>query len=374
MKVSSRRLPLALVALAVLIPALQSNVFAQTARPTTNRPRPTVKSNQPASYRFPWEHGYRAGYEDGHLKGKSDFNEAGPRNPQSSEAYRRANRTYTERMGRLEEYQDAYQIGFELGYDDGYFGRGYNAAIPPNLNKIVEADLAENAGPPPAAPESRPAPPVYSNTGNARSRTPDREDRTDRPERTDRETRAPSTSRDRVLVRDGVQMKIRLQTPIDTKINATGDKFTAIVLDPTEYADAVIYGHIAKLNKSGKMTGKTELVLAFDTIEMRDGQRSRFAAQVERVYESDKVKTVDEEGNVESGSRTTDTAVRTGGGAALGAIIGGIAGGGKGAAIGAVIGAGVGAGSVIYQGSKDVQLDPGTEMLIRTAAPAQTRE
>lgn len=375
MKVSSRQFPLALVALSVLIPVIQTNVFAQTARTTTTgRPRPTAKADESASYRFPWEHGYRAGYEDGHLKGKSDFNDAAPRNPQNSEAYRRANRTYTERMGRLEEYQDAYQIGFELGYDDGYFGRGYNAAIPPNLSKVVQADLAENAGPPPAAapPAPRPEPPVNTTTSGTRTRTPERTERESRDTRDDRNDR-PS-ARDRVLVRDGVQMKIRLQTPIDTKINATGDRFTAVVLDPSEYADAVITGHIAKLNKSGKMSGKTELVLAFDSIQLRDGSSGRFAAQVERVYESETVKTVDEEGNVESGNRTKDTAVRTGGGAALGAIIGGIAGGGKGAAIGAAIGAGVGAGSVIYQGSKDVQLDPGTEMLIRSASPAQTRE
>jgi len=378
MKVSSRHFPLALVALSVLIPVIQTNIFAQTARTTTGRPRPAVKPTESASYRFPWEHGYRAGYEDGHLKGKSDFNEAAPRNPQNSEAYRRANRTYTERMGRLEEYQDAYQIGFELGYDDGYFGRGYNAAIPPNLGKVVEADLAENAGPPPSAAApvpSRPEPPVYSNTGNTRTRTPERTERESRDTRDDRAGRADRpAARDRILVRDGVQMKIRLQTPIDTKINATGDRFTAVVLDPSEYADAVVTGHIAKLNKSGKMSGKTELVLAFDSIELPNGSSGRFAAQVERVYESETVKTVDEEGNVESGNRTKDTAVRTGGGAALGAIIGGIAGGGKGAAIGAAIGAGVGAGSVIYQGSKDVQLDPGTEMLIRSASPAQTRE
>ena len=380
MRVSSRRFPQALIALALLIPALQATSLAQTSRTTsTGRPRPTVKTNDPITYRFPWEHGYRAGYEDGNLKGKSDFNEAGPRNPQNSEAYRRANRTYTERMGSLAEYQDAYQIGFELGYDDGYFGRGYTVAIPPNLGKIVAADVAANASVDErhavdsrAAAPLEPTRPVYnepapSSSANRARTSPPPPDR-GTPERN------TSSSRDRILVRDGVEMKIRLQTPIDTKINAAGDKFTAVVLDPSEYADAVISGHIAKLNKSGKMSGKTELVLAFDSIEMRNGQRGRFAAQVERVYESDTVRTVDEEGNVESGSRTKDTAVRTGGGAALGAIIGAVAGGGKGAAIGAAIGAGVGAGSVIYQGSKDVQLDPGTEMLIRTASPAQTRE
>ncbi len=353
MKVSSRLFLYALAAVALGV----FNLQAQTRTTSAGQARPTVRTNDPAAYRFPWQHGYRNGYEDGYIKGKSDFNDAGPRNAQSSEAYRRADRGYAEKMGSLAEFQDAYQIGFELGYDDGYFGRGYTVAIPPNLGKVVAADVAAHAEPtnvaePPPAPSNR-----------ARTAEP-----APAPKQDDRRT---TSSRAPLVVRDGVQMKIRLQTPISTKTNREGDQFTAIVLDPSEYADATITGHIAKLTKSGKLTGKTELVLAFDSIEMRNGQHGRFAAQVERVYESEQVKTVDEEGNVESGSRTKDTAVRTGGGAALGAIIGAVAGGGKGAAIGAAVGAGVGAGSVIYQGSKDLQLDPGTEMLIRSAAPAR---
>ena len=356
MKVSSRLFMYALAAVALCV----LNTQAQTRKTSAGQARPTIKTNDPVTYRYPWQHGYRAGYEDGYIKGKSDFNDASPRNAQSSEAYRRADRGYAEKMGSLAEFQDAYQIGFELGYDDGYFGRGYSVAIPPNLGKVVAADVAANAE---TTNVAQPAP-APSNRARTAETTPAPK----------QDERRPTSSRDRILVRDGVEMKIRLQTPISTKTNREGDQFTAVVLDPSEYADATITGHIAKLNKSGKLTGKTELVLAFDSIELRNGQRGRFAAQVERVYESEQVKTVDEEGNVESGSRTKDTAVRTGGGAALGAIIGGVIGGGKGAAIGAAVGAGAGAGSVIYQGSKDLQLDPGTEMLIRTAAPAQTRD
>jgi outer membrane lipoprotein SlyB len=60
-------------------------------------------------------------------------------------------------------------------------------------------------------------------------------------------------------------------------------------------------------------------------------------AEVQKVYATSKVKSVDDEGTVQTESRTKDTTIRTGGGAALGAIIGGIAGGGKGAAIGAAV-------------------------------------
>ncbi|MEO6726721.1 MAG: hypothetical protein ABIU20_00205 [Blastocatellia bacterium] len=164
----------------------------------------------------------------------------------------------------------------------------------------------------------------------------------------------------------GTQMKLRLEDTVDTKESRDGDRFKATVITPSRYADATIEGHIAKINKSGKLKGKTELALAFDRIMLRNGETIPMAAQVVRVYGENSVKEVDEEGNVRSGSRGKTTAVRTGAGAAVGAIIGGIAGGGKGAAIGAAIGAGAGAGSTYIQGSNKIKLESGTEILIRT--------
>jgi hypothetical protein len=181
-----------------------------------------------------------------------------------------------------------------------------------------------------------------------------------------RPTAKRSTTRKFVRIPTGTQIKIRLENEIDSKESRDGDRFTAVVLSPRNYADGTIQGHIAKINKSGKLSGRTELALSFDRIQLRNGQSGRMAAQVVRVYGEDSVKEVDEEGNVKSGSRGKTTAVRTGGGAALGAIIGGIAGGGKGAAIGAAVGAGAGAASTAIQGSNKVKLERGTEILIRT--------
>lgn len=325
---------------AVLLVMMATTLAAQT------RTRPPLRTNNPASYRYAYEHGYRAGYEDGYAQGRTDFNNNQARDVERSEAYRRADRAYESRMGSLEEYQEAYRIGFELAYNDGYYGRPYSVSIPPNLAQLMSG----------------------SEAASNRSRPADDRDRA-RPA----DDRAASSGRNEVFIPDGVQLKIRLTSPISTKTNREGDRFTAVVLDPSDYADATITGHIAKLNRSGKATGKTEMALAFDTITLRNGRSGSFAAQIERVYESETVKTVDEEGNVQTGSRTKDTAVRGAGGAVLGAIIGGVAGGGKGAAIGAILGAGVGAGSVFVQDGKDLVLDPGTEMLIRSNAPENSR-
>jgi outer membrane lipoprotein SlyB len=330
--------------------ALLGTFVVATAQPTQTRPK--IVTNDPATYRYAYQHGYRNGYEDGFTKGKSDFNESQPREFASSDAFNRADRGYEARMGTKAEFEESYRTGFELGYNDGYFGRPFAVSLPSNLRTIVIAAVNENS-PPPQAPTVTQAPPP-SQRGDDQARD-------------DRVSRRP-------LVPDGLQMKIRLNTEISTKTNREGDQFTAVVLDPSDYSEAVIEGHIATLNKSGKATGKTELALAFDTIRLRDGRASRFAGQVEKVYQTESVKTVDEEGNVETSSRTKDTATRGVAGGALGAIIGGIAGGGKGAAIGAILGAGVGAGSVLVQDGKTLILEPGTEILIRTAAPARTRD
>ncbi|MDX2032959.1 MAG: hypothetical protein SF339_19940 [Blastocatellia bacterium] len=339
----------------------------------TTRKRPTLNTNTAASFQYASQHGYKAGYEDGFIKGKADFNETRDREIEMSEAYKSADRGYQPSQGTRLEYQEGYRIGFEMGYNDGYFGRPFTTAQPANLRKIVVAAInSDSAAAAPAPPRGEvverqaPPPPVAA--------APAAEDRAaspTRPRSTDSGSARARAPRSEIVVRDGIQMKLRLTSEINTKTNREGDRFTAIVLDPTEYADAEVVGHIAKLNRSGKATGKTELALVFDTIQTRDGRSGRFAAQVDRVYESENVKSVDEEGNVESGSRTKDTATRSAGGAVLGAIIGGIAGGGKGAAIGAAIGAGAGAGSVFIQGGKDLILSPGTEILIRTAAPAR---
>ncbi|MBO0860312.1 MAG: hypothetical protein J2P21_17920 [Chloracidobacterium sp.] len=361
--------------------ALIGTFISAAAQPSQSRPQ--VVTNDPSTYRYAYQHGYRFGYEDGFTKGKGDFNESQPRDFSSSDAYNRADHGYETRMGTKAEFVESYRTGFELGYNDGFYGRPFTVSLPSNLRSVVIAIVNANSRPPEPPPNQDQSSRSRDNDSDrnrdsGRDRDSDRDhDRNADQNHThdhDNDQGRDDKVSSRPIVPDGVSMKIRLNDQISTKTNREGDKFTAVVLDPSDYADASIEGHIAKLTKSGKATGKTEMTLAFDTIRMRDGQASRFAGQVDRVYQSDTVKTVDEEGNVESGSRGKDTATRGVAGGALGAIIGGIAGGGKGAAIGAILGAGVGAGSVMVQDGKNLILEPGTEILIHSTAPARTRD
>ncbi|HWQ34913.1 MAG TPA: YMGG-like glycine zipper-containing protein [Blastocatellia bacterium] len=181
-----------------------------------------------------------------------------------------------------------------------------------------------------------------------------------------RTVRRASTTPSAFHVPVGTDLKIRLETEVNTKESKNGDTFTATVVNPSKYEGATVHGHVAAIKQSGKFKGQTALSLEFDKITLRSGESASMAAQVVRVYGEKSAKEVDEEGNVKSGGQGSTTVKRSAGGAAVGAVIGAIAGGGKGAAIGAAVGGAAGAGSVFITGTNKVKLDRGTEILIRT--------
>ena len=167
------------------------------------------------------------------------------------------------------------------------------------------------------------------------------------------------------LVPAGTQLRIRLNDTLSSKEARAGDKFTATVVNPSRYEEAKVTGHIRSIRKSGRVEGRTTMSLSFDSIRLSAGRTGILRAEVLRVYDSDSASGVDEEGRVQSGGRGKQTLKRSGIGAVAGAVIGGIAGGGKGAAIGLIVGGAAGAGSIAVQGSKELRIERGTEMLIR---------
>jgi len=297
------------------------------------RRAPVLK--QPAT---PYGQGYQKGYADGFAQGEADWSN------NTRPDFRRSDKWQQHDTGSSEDYRLGYELGFELSYADGYYGRARNAEVPRNAEVIAKA-----AG-------------LADQQREGRERV-DR-DRVDN-DRGQREPNRPRPSAP-LNIPNGTELRIRLSTPISTKTGRVGDRFKATVVSPSTYESATVEGRIATLNKSGRVSGKTEMGLAFDTLTLSDGRQTRIDADLVKVYESENVKKVDEEGRVESGSRTRDSQVRGGVGAAAGAIIGGIVGGGKGAVIGLILGGAAGVGSVYVEGNKDLILEPGTEMVIRT--------
>ena len=172
------------------------------------------------------------------------------------------------------------------------------------------------------------------------------------------------------VIANNTKVTARLVTPISTKVSQNGDRFQMEVTAPSQYNGAVIEGRVAKAERSGRVSGRANVSLEFDTIRLRSGQTYKFSGIVDDVTSASGEKvTVNNEGTVRDNNQTTKTVTRAGIGAALGAIIGAIAGGGSGAAIGAGVGAGAGVGSVILQGRDDVELGEGTTFSITASAP-----
>jgi hypothetical protein len=171
------------------------------------------------------------------------------------------------------------------------------------------------------------------------------------------------------VVPDGQVLTARLETDLRTSTANVNDRFTMTVTSPAQFQGAVIEGHVASVNRSGRVTGRADMSFNFDTISM-NGRTYQFAGFIDSVRsQGGETVQVDNEGTVRDENRGTQTAQRAAIGTAVGAIIGAIAGGGKGAAIGAVLGAGAGAGSVYVQGRGDLELMSGSELTIRASAP-----
>ena len=169
---------------------------------------------------------------------------------------------------------------------------------------------------------------------------------------------------------NGTRITASLRDTVSTKASQVGDRFAMEVTSPGQYRGAVIEGKVAQSANSGRISGRANVSLEFDTITI-NGRSYRFAGIIESVNAANgDTVSVNNEGTVRDNNQTTTTATRAGIGAVLGAIIGAIAGGGQGAAIGAGVGGGAGVGSVLITGRDAIDLGPGSTFTITSTAPA----
>ncbi|MDQ6786069.1 MAG: YMGG-like glycine zipper-containing protein [Acidobacteriota bacterium] len=172
------------------------------------------------------------------------------------------------------------------------------------------------------------------------------------------------------VVPNGTILTGTLQADVSTKVSQNNDRFRMTVNAPNEFRGAIVEGHIAGLNRSGKVSGRSQITFNFETIRLANGQTYDFAGFLQNVTDANgKTVKVDAEGTAKGDSQTNETVKRGGIGAGIGAIIGAIAGGGHGAAIGAVIGGSAGAGSVYVQGKDDLELKRGSSITVQSSSP-----
>lgn len=139
----------------------------------------------------------------------------------------------------------------------------------------------------------------------------------------------------KMTIPSGTTMAIRLVDSLNSETAQQGQTFHATLDSPLASEGDValpagynVEGHVVDVKSAGKFAGKSELVLQLDRISVNGKSYSIQTDQYRK----------------QGSNRTTNTAEKVGGGAAIGAILGGILGGGKGAGIGAAAGGGLGGG------------------------------
>ncbi len=166
-------------------------------------------------------------------------------------------------------------------------------------------------------------------------------------------------------VPEDTALRIRLDDTLTSVDSQVADPFSATVVDQGQYRNARVYGHIADVDMSGKIKGRTSMVLRFDRLVMPDGRRAPIHAEIVELYHAPSGEKVDVEGAIESARRGRKAIVHTAIGAGAGALLGGIFGGGKGAGIGSIVGGAGGLGTTAFHGHQKITLTSGQEMLIR---------
>ena len=293
------------------------------------------------------ERGYRTGYSDGYNAGFKDVSDGAARDYKNKEDYQHADRSYNEAWGPVEDYRDGYQQGFEAGYTAGFERQQFNSSLPAGLRR------RGNTG---SAPVNTGSVPVDINVA-----TPNNSDVQNSPD----STVAPSGSL--AIPRDTI-LALELLTPLSTDASQRGDRLQARVVEPAQYSGYIVDGRVAQVRRPGKVKGVAELQLAFDQISSTDNRTATLHAELIEITPMGAEDTeIDSEGGVKGRDSRKDDAAKVGAASGVGAIIGAIAGGGKGAAIGAIIGGGAGTAGVMTQRGKDIRLERGQHLKIRTS-------
>jgi len=312
------------------------------------------------------ERGYRTGYSDGYSSGVGDAGNKAARDYQSKEEYQLGNRSFNDAWGTIEDYRDGYQQGFESGYSAGYDHQQFDSNLPTGLRRrgtapngagttVKGADTpVDGAGtaPPPAA--------TTPNEGSttAVATTPDNSDKT------------PVQTSGSLNIPRNTILSLELMTPLSTEATQRNDPFKAQVTEPKEFANYIVEGRVLDVKRPGKAKGVAQLQLSFEHIRSPDNRVADLHAVLLEVVplNSDSSPSVDSEGAIRGRDSTKDDVAKVGGASGIGAIIGVIAGGGKGAAIGSIIGAGAGTAGVMTQRGRELRLEQGQQMKIRTSS------
>ncbi|MGH9769282.1 MAG: hypothetical protein ACREAB_17800, partial [Blastocatellia bacterium] len=188
-----------------------------------------------------------------------------------------------------------------------------------------------------------------------------------------------------VVVAGGTQVRLVLQTPLNSKLSEVGDRVTALLEDEAPGEDgriaiphgAEFRGRITQVQPAGRLHRQATMTVVFETVRLAQGVEkiSTVVTAIDNQAEDRKLKAKNDEGKV-GGGRSGERTIRNAGrGAVVGLIGGAIVGvvGGRLPVTEARVGLGVGtAGGILGTKGNDIKLPPGTILRIRFERPLTT--
>src|SRR5262245_16398747 len=185
----------------------------------------------------------------------------------------------------------------------------------------------------------------------------------------------PSKIRPPVIVPAGTVIPVTLTTRISTKSAKDGDGVYGKTAFPITIDNKIVIpegshvrGKITEIKRPGRVKGKAELTLSFQTLVLPNGHTIPIYTSLGGAGGAGTRKG---EATVEGESSKGEDAKTVGTTAAGGAAIGGISSRGKGAAVGGAGGAAVGTAAVLLSRGKDLVLEPGTTIEIVLDQPIE---
>jgi len=171
----------------------------------------------------------------------------------------------------------------------------------------------------------------------------------------------PPPAPERLTIRPGMYLTVRVNQALSSDHNQPGDAFTATLVKPVVVDGVVvaqrgqtIAGHVTEAQKAGRVSGVSRLGIQLTEMSLVDGQQLPVQTQL-----------ITHVGDTSHGRDAAGIAATT----ATGAAIGGIVDGGFGAGIGAAAGAVAGVVGVLLTRGYPTYITPESVMTFRIEAP-----
>src|SRR5271165_1270859 len=164
----------------------------------------------------------------------------------------------------------------------------------------------------------------------------------------------------------GTRIPLTLKQGINTKNAHVGDPVYAQTAFPITQNDEIVIpagtfvrGEIQRVQRPGKVKGRAELLMSFNSLIYPNGYTVILPGSVHGTPGSPDNDVKGQEGTIQGGSHKGQDVGKIAAVAIPGAAIGAIAGEGKGAAIGAGAGAAIGLATVLFTRGPEIQLNVG---------------